>query len=226
MHESDNTRMFSKIARRYDLLNHVLSLNIDRLWRRWAVATAALPPGGRVLDVCAGTGDVSVGFARYTKASVIVGVDLSQEMIRVGLGKTAGRRIHWVEGDVMDLPFEEGVFDAVANAFGLRNLADYDHGVIEMARVLRPGGRLVILEFAPPSDGLFQRAYRAYLQVMVPAIGTLVSGDDGAYRYLASSVGGFLGCDRVLEIMRAAGLRRTRARRLTGGIAYIYSGTK
>jgi demethylmenaquinone methyltransferase/2-methoxy-6-polyprenyl-1,4-benzoquinol methylase len=226
MRESDNSRMFSKIAHRYDLLNHVLSLNIDREWRRRAVVAAKLPPGGRVLDACAGTGDVAIDFARFTEASGIVGLDLSGEMIRVGRGKTADPRIQWVEGDVLGLPFAAERFDAVAIAFGLRNLTDYGLGVAEMSRVLAQGGRLVVLEFAPPAAGVFQKAYGLYLRVAVPAIGALVSGSGGAYRYLASSVGEFLTRDRVLGLMKTAGLGDLRAQPLTGGIAYIYSGKK
>ncbi|MEJ2721618.1 MAG: bifunctional demethylmenaquinone methyltransferase/2-methoxy-6-polyprenyl-1,4-benzoquinol methylase UbiE [bacterium] len=226
MRESDNSRMFSRIASRYDLLNHLLSFNIDRLWRRRAVAEAAPPSGGRVLDACAGTGDVAIDFVRFTDASVVVAVDLSTEMMQIGRGKSPNLRIQWVEGNVMNLPFEDGLFDAVTVAFGIRNLTDYQRGVAEMARVLKPGGRLVILEFAPPANGFLQKVYGIYLRAAVPAIGALVVGDGGAYRYLASSVEGFLARDRVLELMGAVGLGGLRARSLTSGIAYIYSGIK
>lgn len=226
MRESDNSRMFSRIAPRYDLLNHLLSFNIDRLWRRRAVAEAAPPPGGRVLDACAGTGDIAVDLVRFTKASVVVAVDLSEEMMRIGRGKLSSHRIQWLEGNVMNLPFGDDLFDAVTVAFGLRNLPDYQRGVTEMVRVLKPGGRLVILEFAPPANGFLQKVYGGYLRVAVPAIGALVAGERGAYRYLATSVEEFLRRDRVLELMGSARLGGLRARPLTAGIAYIYSGTK
>lgn len=244
MRETDNARMFSKIAHRYDLLNRVLSFNIDRRWRRKAVSAANLPRGGRVLDACTGTGDVAIDFMRYSEPSAVVGVDLSGEMIRVARKKviapekviapnhstkrreTNGCGIQLVEGSVLDLPFDGGSFDAVAIAFGLRNLTDYGRGIAEMTRVLRPGGRLVILEFAPPAHGFFQRIYGVYLRAAVPMIGALVSGNGEAYRYLATSVGDFLTRDLVLDLMGKAGLRALEAEKLTGGIAYIYSGTR
>jgi len=244
MHDSENARMFSRIAHRYDLLNRILSFNIDRRWRRRVVSAADLPPGGRVLDACAGTGDIAIDFTRYAKPSMIVGVDLSGGMIHVGRKKAvapdlyadnsmafvpsnpANGSLHWVNGDVLDLPFAAGSFDAVAVAFGLRNLTDYGRGIEEMTRVLRPGGRLVVLEFAPPGRGVFQYIYGAYLRVAVPVIGAIVSGNAGAYRYLASSVGDFLAPDRVLGLMGAAGLRGLTAEKLTGGIAYVYAGEK
>ncbi|UCH85827.1 MAG: ubiquinone/menaquinone biosynthesis methyltransferase [Candidatus Latescibacterota bacterium] len=218
--------MFSKIASRYDLLNHVLSFNADRGWRRRAVRAAKLPSRGRVLDACSGTGDVAIEFARRSQQSAVVGVDLSGGMIGVGVEKTRKAGVHWVEGNVLDLPFGPGCFDAVTIAFGLRNLIHREQGIGEMARVLRSGGRLVVLEFAPPGHGLFQRVYRLYLRSVVPTIGALLSGDGGAYRYLATSVGDFLEPELVLDLMGAAGLRELCAEPLTGGIAYIYSAEK
>jgi demethylmenaquinone methyltransferase/2-methoxy-6-polyprenyl-1,4-benzoquinol methylase len=286
MNETDNASMFSKIAHRYDLLNRVLSFNIDRTWRKRAVEAANLPPGGRVLDACTGTGDVAIDFARYSEPSTIVGLDLSGEMILVGRKKViapdmagrkkviapdlsieklgpalpnnpAGRKkviapdlsieklgpalpnnpagrgkvmapdgVQWVEGSVLDLPLADDSFDAVTVAFGLRNLTDYGRGIAEMTRVLRPGGRLVVLEFAPPANGFLQRAYGVYLRSVVPVIGALVSGNGGAYRYLATSVGDFLTRDQVLGLMGGVGLHDLCAEPLTGGIAYIYRGEK
>jgi demethylmenaquinone methyltransferase/2-methoxy-6-polyprenyl-1,4-benzoquinol methylase len=222
--------MFSKIAGSYDLLNHVLSLNVDRLWRRELVRAAGLSDGGNVLDACTGTADVAIGFARKIDGGCVVGLDLSGGMLEVGKRKLTKRRldgrIQLLEGDVLHLPFADGVFDAVTIAFGLRNLPDYHKGVEEMARVLKPGGRLLVLEFSPPSGGLYLKGYNFYLQNVLPAVGGIVSGSREAYRYLASSIGGFLPRDAVEELMHSAALGDFAARKLAGGIAYIYSGEK
>lgn len=222
--------MFSRIAPRYDLLNHILSLNFDRSWRRRLVETVRLRRGGSILDACAGTGDVAFAFARRAEPAEVVAVDLSAEMLRIGDEKA--RRlgldglVRFVEGDVLELPFGGGRFDAVSIAFGLRNLPDYASGVAEMTRVIVPGGKLAMLEFAPPSQDLFRKGYAFYLGHVIPLVGGLVSGSAEAYRYLASSVGEFLPPERVVDLMKAAGLRNVSARKLTGGIVYVYSAQK
>ncbi len=230
MHKTETPQMFSRIAHRYDLLNHLLSLNIDRSWRRRLVESARLRRGGRVLDACAGTGDVAFAFFRDAEPSEIVAVDLSREMLEIGEAKSQRQgldgRVRFVEGDVLALPFDDGRFDAVSIAFGLRNLPDYGKGMAEMTRVLAPGGKLVILEFAPPSRELYRRGYAFYLRRVVPLVGGLVSGSREAYEYFASSVGDFLPRERVLDLMRKAKLKNVSARRLTGGIVYVYSGDK
>jgi demethylmenaquinone methyltransferase/2-methoxy-6-polyprenyl-1,4-benzoquinol methylase len=222
--------MFSRIAPRYDFLNHLLSANLDRVWRRRLVESAGLLPRGRVMDACSGTGDIAIAFAERTDASEVIALDRSGEMLDIGRAKAARKRldgeIHFVEGDVLDLPFESGRFDAVSIAFGLRNLADYAAGLAEMARVLVPGGRLVILEFAPPSGALSSIGYAFYLHHVIPRAGKLISGSRDAYAYLASSVSNFLPSDRVLDLMREAELRKVSAKRLTGGIVTLYRGEK
>jgi demethylmenaquinone methyltransferase/2-methoxy-6-polyprenyl-1,4-benzoquinol methylase len=230
MQKYETPQMFSKIAHRYDLLNHLLSLNIDRSWRRRLVEAARLRRGGRVLDACAGTGDVAFAFLRDTEPSEIVAVDLSREMLEIGAAKSQRQgldgRVRFVEGDVLALPFDDGWFDAVSIAFGLRNLPDYAKGLAEMTRVLAPGGRLVILEFAPPSRELYRRGYAFYLRQVVPLVGGLVSGSREAYEYFAASVGDFLPRERVLDLMRKARLKNVSAHGFTGGIVYVYSGDK
>jgi demethylmenaquinone methyltransferase/2-methoxy-6-polyprenyl-1,4-benzoquinol methylase len=228
--KSRTPEMFSRIAGRYDFLNRLLSLGIDRSWRRKLVERSGLSNGGRVLDVCAGTGDVALAFAEHAQPSEIVCVDLSRGMLDIGAEKARRRNlgalIRFVEGDALRLPFDDGRFDAVSIAFGLRNLSDYAAGVSEMRRVLAPGGRLLVLEFAPPSRVLYRGGYAFYLGRLVPFVGGLVSGSPEAYAYLASSVGEFLPGERVVELFEKAGLRNVSEKRMTGGIVYLYSGDK
>lgn len=222
--------MFEEIANRYDLLNHVLSLNIDRLWRRDLVRAAGVGPASSVLDACTGTADVAIGFARAAGAASVVGVDRSGEMLRIGRRKLERHRldgrVELLECDVLDMPFEDGRFDAVTIAFGLRNLPDYARGVAEMVRVLKPGGRLLILEFCPPTKGLSLVGYKFYLRNVVPLIGGMVSGSRSAYRYLSSSIDEFLTRAQIIDLMTDARLDDIVARKLTGGIAYLYRGVK
>jgi demethylmenaquinone methyltransferase/2-methoxy-6-polyprenyl-1,4-benzoquinol methylase len=222
--------MFSRIASRYDLLNHLLSLNIDRTWRRTLVRSAKLAPGGRVLDACTGTADVAMAFVERRADCEVFGIDLSSDMLRVGKNKINGRRLNGritlLESDVLALPFADEVFDVVSIAFGLRNLPDYAEGIVEMTRVLRRGGRLMILEFSPPERQLYLKGYDFYLRRVVPFVGGLVSGSRQAYRYLASSIGDFVSGPQIFQMMNSAGLHGLQAKKLTGGIAYLYEGEK
>lgn len=228
--KSQTPDMFTAIARRYDLLNHLLSLNVDKSWRRALVAMAQVGDGEKVLDVATGTGDVAVEFARRSRAAAVVGLDRSHGMLQVARDKLRRRglerRIVLVEGDALDMPFDDEQFDAVTIAFGLRNLPDYGAGVREMARVLKPGGRLLVLEFFPPTGGAFLRLYHLYLRTVLPVVGRTVSGSGDAYDYLSSSIRGFATLDDLHGFFSAAGLERITRRRLTGGISYIYCGIK
>lgn len=227
--KGDTPEMFSEIAHRYDLLNRVLSLNIDHLWRREMVRTSGVGDGGRVLDACTGTADVAIGFARRVPGVRVIGVDRSPVMLEVGRRKLRKRglrdRVELLECDVLDLPFLSGSFDAATIAFGFRNLADYERGIGEMTRVVRPGGVVLILEFCPPS-GRVLRGYSFYLNSVLPVVGGIVSGSRRAYRYLAESIGEFLPSARVVELMSGAGLGPVTCRKLTGGIASVYRGEK
>ncbi len=229
MKKAQTHRMFSKIAGRYDLLNHILSFNIDKAWRSRLVRRARAD-GGLVLDACAGTCDVVVEIKKRSPGTRVIGIDRSREMLEVGWKKLSSKRlaegVMILEGDALTLPFPDDCFDAATMAFGLRNLADYGQGVREMARVVKPGGGIHILEFGPPAGGPLWAFYRWYLRRVVPLVGGIVSGERGAYKYLTLSIDGFLGEGQVLGLMAQAGLEGNRAERLSGGMVYLYSGNK
>jgi demethylmenaquinone methyltransferase/2-methoxy-6-polyprenyl-1,4-benzoquinol methylase len=228
--KSQSPDMFTAIAGRYDLLNHVLSLNVDRGWRRRLVAMSAVAEGARVLDVATGTGDVALAFARRSPAQVVVGLDRSAGMLQVASDKVrrvqGGARMGMVEGDALAMPFDDRSFDVVTIAFGLRNLPDYAAGVREMTRVLRSGGRLLVLEFFPPASGAFQQLYRLYLKTVLPVVGRALSGSAEAYEYLASSIRGFASHEEMRGFMQGAGLSGLQRCKLSGGVSYIYLGIK
>jgi demethylmenaquinone methyltransferase/2-methoxy-6-polyprenyl-1,4-benzoquinol methylase len=221
--------MFSSIAPRYDLLNHLLSANVDRLWWR-RVAGSFRPllsrPGVRVLDLCCGTGDMAFALFRQAPAAHITGADFSHAMLQLAFAKSharrqANRRVHWVEADALRLPFADQTFDLVTSAFGFRNLADYDAGLGEIRRVLRPGGQCGILEFSQP-PGLIGRVYELYFRQVLPRIGTMLSGVRGAYSYLPASVARFPQAPEMLARMRDSGLRDVAWTPYTWGIAGLF----
>ncbi len=222
--------MFTSIAPRYDLLNHVLSLNVDRLWW-WRTARKFAPilarPDARVLDLCCGTGDMTFALRRRAGKSPtkILGVDFSHAMLQRADGKSTEKSPRWVEADALALPFGDQQFDLITAAFGFRNLADYDAGLREMARLLRPGGECGILDFGEPR-GLMGKMYRIYFKRVLPAIGTLISGVRGPYAYLPASVERFPPPDEMLERMRCAGFREASWTPYTFGIAGLYRGKK
>ncbi|MGB2768408.1 MAG: bifunctional demethylmenaquinone methyltransferase/2-methoxy-6-polyprenyl-1,4-benzoquinol methylase UbiE [Candidatus Zixiibacteriota bacterium] len=226
----DNSRLFSRIAATYDFLNHLLSLNIDKRWRRELVRCAGAKPKDRILDICTGTGDVAIRFAENNQAAEIVGIDLSEEMLRIAGRKTKknglGRRITLLRADALHLPFEDNRFDTVTIAFGLRNIEHHRKGICEMVRVLRHGGQLLILEFSPPRNDLFGVCYQLCLKTIIPAVGGIMSGSTRAYRYLSSSIADFPGPDEIITLMETGGLKKLQAQRLTRGIAYVYRGEK
>jgi len=222
--------MFTSIAPRYDLLNHVLSFNVDRLWwwktaRRFAsVLTRA---DASVLDLCCGTGDMAFALRRQAGKSPakILGVDFSHAMLQRANHKSAGRSPCWVEADALCLPFPDQQFDLITAAFGFRNLADYDAGLREIVRLLRPDGECGILDFGEPR-GLMGKLYRIYFKRVLPAVGTLVSGVRGPYAYLPASVERFPSPEEMLGRMRRAGFREASWTPYTFGIAGLYRGRK
>jgi demethylmenaquinone methyltransferase/2-methoxy-6-polyprenyl-1,4-benzoquinol methylase len=222
--------MFTSIAPRYDLLNHLLSCNIDRLW--WRRAARAFQsvlsrPGCRVLDLCCGTGDMTLALNRQAARSggSITGADFSHAMLQRARQKSAGSALRWVEADALHLPYADARFDLVTAAFGLRNLADYDAGLREIVRVLRPGGECGILDFGEPK-GLIGKLYRIYFRRVLPAVGTLISGVRGPYTYLPASVERFPAPSEMLDRMRRAGFREAAWTPYTMGIAGLYRGRK
>lgn len=222
--------MFDRIAPRYDLLNRVLSLGIDRKWRRFAVGQLQVPPEGLVLDIATGTGDVALETARQTDQSVkIVGSDFTQGMLVLGREKISSspyrERILLVNAPCEALPHPDRVFDGITIAFGIRNVVDRQQGLREMARVLKPGGRAVILEFATPLNSIFRRIYFFYFLKVLPCLGGLLS-QRSAYQYLPDSVLEFPQREEFAGMMEEAGFRDIRIHNLTGGIVAVHVGSK
>lgn len=218
--------MFSGIARRYDLLNHVLSMNIDKRWRRLVrrrLQSTLDRPDATVLDVACGTGDLSIELQLHAKAKVI-GTDFCRPMLAVAATKDAN--IPFVEGDAMNLGFADASVDAVTIAFGLRNLSHFADGLTEFHRIIKPGGKLVVLEFSSPVVPGFRQAFNLYFTRILPRIGGAVSGSRGAYEYLPNSVSKFPDQKRLAALMRETGFVDVEYTNLTGGIAAIHSGTR
>jgi len=219
--------MFDAIADRYDLLNRVLSGGVDQLWRRRAVKLLRDERPSTILDLATGTADLAI-MASELRPERVVGLDLSAEMLRVGREKVRRRGlqdlIELVEGDAERMPFDDGSFDAILVAFGVRNFGDLDRGLREMARVLRPGGSAIVLEFSHPTAFPVKQLYAFYSRHILPRVGGAVSGDAGAYRYLPDSVAAFPDGEEMLARMRSVGFGDLRAERLTFGIATIYAG--
>ncbi len=219
--------MFAGIAGRYDLLNHLLSGNTDKRWRRRLAnqLRPALVSGTRALDVACGTGDLALALAEAGDARVI-GVDFCRPMLEIAHRKSTTNifSIPFIEGDALLLPFADSSFEVVTIAFGLRNLADVRGGLRELSRVLKPGGRIAILEFSRPVVPGFRALFQFYFTRVLPRIGGIVSGSRGAYEYLPDSVSRFPDQKRLVEMMREIGLAEVEYQNLTGGIAALHFG--
>jgi len=223
-------QMFSDVAPRYDLLNHVLSCNVDRIWWWRAARTfnhILQKADARVLDLCCGTGDMTLALRKRARnaRNQIVGADFVHGMLVRAAPKTAAKNIGLVEGDALELPVGDGTFDLVTSAFGFRNLANYDAGLHEIFRVLRTGGEVGILDFSEPK-GLFGKLYRLYFRYVLPPIGTLISGVRGPYAYLPASVERFPEPAEMLGRMQAAGFSEVSWTPYSFGIAGLFRGKK
>jgi len=222
-------RIFSEIAPRYDLLNHLLSFNIDKRWRASAIRELGWEraPAGTYLDLCAGTLDVGTQLVREAGfRGFVLGTDFALPMLQAGRGKSPESALAPVNGDALELPYRDASVDGAIVAFGIRNLASLDAGLREVRRVLKPGARFVILEFSTPRSALVRTGYHAYFHNVLPWIGGLVSGHRTAYKYLPRSVANFPVQDDLAQRMRDAGYSDVRYRDLTFGVAAIHVGTR
>ncbi len=227
--------MFTSIAPHYDLLNHVLSFNVDRMWWRRTARTfrhITTRSDARILDLCCGTGDMTFALGRQAGKSTpqILGADFSHAMLQRATAKSAtpahnGSTPSWIEADALNLPLPGGHFDLVTSAFGFRNLADYDAGLREIIRVLRPGGECGVLDFGEPK-GTMGALYRLYFKQVLPRLGTMISGVRGPYAYLPASVERFPEPEEMVTRMRAAGFAEATWTPYTFGIAGLYRGKK
>jgi demethylmenaquinone methyltransferase/2-methoxy-6-polyprenyl-1,4-benzoquinol methylase len=217
--------MFDGIARRYDLLNRIISLGVDQRWRRRTTAALEVPEGGRILDLATGTADLALMVARQHPTAQVVGLDPSTKMLEVGHVKVAdaalGDRVELVVGDAQALPFPDDSFDGICMAFGIRNVPDRPRALREMARVTRRDGRIAILELSEPRGGLLGPLARFHVHTVVPWMGSLLSGAK-EYRYLQRSIAAFPDAEQFAEILRDAGLDVLRVEPLTFGVAHLY----
>lgn len=222
--------MFDNIAPKYDLLNHSLTVGIDKIWRRKAIKIASRNNPQKLLDIAAGTGDFTILEAKRTNAQEIIGIDISQNMLNVAIEKAKKQnlqnRIKFMKADSLDMPFSDNYFDAVTVGFGVRNFADIPAGLREIHRVLKPSGRLVVLELSEPSNPLIKGLYGFYFHKVLPMAGRLVSKDRSAYTYLPNSVDNFPYGQRFVDIMTECGFKNTKLKWLSCGIAAIYWGEK
>lgn len=220
--------LFDGIAGTYDMLNHLLSLNIDKSWRKKTVKM--LTPCNQLLDVAIGTADLSLEIMKQKKASEIQGLDVSKEMMRIGEEKVrkAGLegKVKFELGSALEMPYADNSYDAVTCAYGVRNFPDADKGLEEFFRVMKPGGQLAILEFSYPTNPVIRWTYDLFFSHVLPFIGRMVSKDKGAYAYLNESVKNFMWGEEMCEHIKAAGFKDVKFRTLTFGITTIYTGKK
>lgn len=228
---SDIEKIFSAIAKRYDILNSILTLNIDRLWRRKAIRICNISEGQNILDLCCGTGQmINYECKAVGKNTEVIGVDFSQEMLNVGekrLKKSLkGYSYKLITGSILELPFEENTFDCITIAFGLRNISDKNKALLEMYRVLRPGGKVVCLELSKPEIPFLKNIYDGYFNHVLPILGTIGTGDKKAYYYLRDSVNQFMNKERLKQEFESIGFKNSEYKSLTLGSASIHYGIK
>ena len=222
--------MFDRISPKYDALNHLLSLNIDKVWRRKTAKAAAKSQPKTILDLATGTADLTLALAKHSPQAHIIGMDISEKMLDIGKAKVAQRKMEsQIElrlGDAAALPFGDNSFDVVTVAFGVRNFEDLDKGLSEISRVLKPGGQAVILEFSMPERFPVKQLYRFYFKRILPRIGKSVSKDSSAYTYLPQSVERFPKPGAFLQLLSSKGLHYGTKRFLSFGIATLYQAKK
>lgn len=230
-HKADQVReMFDSIAPAYDFMNRAMTFGIDRLWRRKAVGLLRREPHGEILDIATGTGDLAILMAKRLSPCRVTGVDLSEGMVEIGRRKVAEQgldaSVSLGIGDCLALPFADGSFDCVTCAYGVRNFQDLSAGYREMLRVLRPGGRIVILELSTPSSALVRPFYKLYTRGVIPAAGRLVSKDVRAYSYLPESIAAVPQRGQMCALMAEAGFTETRYIAMTFGTCCIYTAVR
>ena len=224
------SKMFNKIAPYYDFLNRLLSLGIDVQWRKKAIGQLAGSQPKIILDVATGTADLALESAKRLSPEKVIGVDISTEMLDIGRSKVKKRGLSTIielrEGDSENLPFEDNTFDAITVAFGVRNFENLEKGLSEMRRVLKDGGKLIVLEFSKPTLFPFKQVFQFYFKYMLPLVGKLTSKDPRAYKYLYESVQAFPDGERFMNILAKTGYKSNQCKPLTLGICSIYSGEK
>ena len=222
--------LFGTVHQRYDLLNHVLSLYLDKGWRKSLVGQAHSMHLKKILDICTGTGDLAVEFAKRYPSAQIIGIDISDQMLKIGQEKInksgLDGRILLQQSDLFHLPFKDKVFEVVSIGFGFRNLHDFRGGIKEMTRVLKKDGLLLILELTLPQAPFLRKIHLFYLSNILPKIGGLISGSKSSYEYLSSTIMRFPKKDEVIEFLKAEGLKEVQHIALSGGIASIFKGVK
>lgn len=222
--------MFDSIAPAYDFMNRAMTMGIDKLWRRKAATLVARSHPASILDIATGTGDMAIRLARRVTSATVTGVDLSQGMIDIGRVKVEAAdlegRVKLLQGDSLDLPFDDNAFDAVTVAYGVRNFQDIVAGYREICRVLKPGGRIVVLELSTPRNPLVKPFYKLYTRCIIPAVGRMVSHDVRAYTYLPESIAAVAQGKEMLALMQRAGFTDTAWRPMTMGVCSLYSAVK
>ena len=223
--------LFSRIAGRYDLMNTILSLNLDKYWRRRALELAAPKADEHWLDVCCGTGKLAIEIRRILgNEGEVTGLDFTASMLTVAKQAEQQanllRPICWIEADAMELPFPDETFDGVTIGFGLRNLPDIDRGICEMRRVLKPGGRLICLELSHPVWPIFRQGHGLFVRYIVPSIGNLGNSSESDYQWLPESLRRFPGAERLADRIRQTNMSEVQFTRLSGGIAAVHTGVR
>lgn len=211
--------LFSRISRRYDLINDLQSFGLHRYWKQKVVQLAQLRPGEKALDLCTGTGDIAFQLSR--PGSMVVGLDFTRGMLEQAARRDSPKKVAFLQGDALRLPFPKESFEVLTIGYGLRNLADFSGGLQEMLRVLKPGGRLLVLDFGKPPNSLWRRIYFSYLRLVVPLFGKMFCGDSAAYAYILESLEHYPAQEGVASELSRLGCRNSRVHNFLGGVMSI-----